>query len=243
MTEGKVKDANKADLIFQPVRLARELNARAVFIENVPGLCYRHAKPLLDLLLKKLESAGYSTTWAVVNAADYGVPQLRKRLIIIGMQDIIPRIPDPTITNGNFMTAGDAIGDLDNGSADDAELIGGKHGKLLQLIPPGKNYIHLTDRGDGIPHFRYRSRYWSFLLKLSPDLPSWTIPAQAGSYTGPFHWRSRKLRILELKRLQTFPDDWTFCGSDTMIRRQIGDAVPPLLAQRLGEEIIKQLNE
>lgn len=243
VTEGKVRDTERARLIFEPARLAGELGARAVLIENVPGLCYKYARPLLDLLLKKLESIGYSTAWAVVNAADYGVPQLRRRLIVVGMRDSIPRIAQPTVVDGYHMTAGEAIGDLDNGCVDASEVIRGKHGRLLHLIPPGQNYIYLTERGGGVPHFRYRSRYWSFLLKLSPDLPSWTISAQAGPNTGPFHWRSRKLRISELKRLQTFPDDWIFCGSDAKVRRQIGDAVPPLLAQRLGEEIIKQLNE
>jgi len=242
VTEGKVKDTERAQLIFEPVRVAEELGARAVVIENVPGLCYKYAMPLLKLLLKRLNSSGYFTTYKVVDAADYGVPQHRRRLIVVGMQDAIPTIPNPTITDGSFVTAGESIGDLDDGNVADKEAVGGKHGDLLKLIPPGQNYIYLTERGGGDPHFIYRSRYWSFLLKLSPDLPSWTIPARAGPYTGPFHWRSRKLRIPELKRLQTFPDDWTFCGSDTIVRRQIGDAVPPLLAQRLGEDIIRQLN-
>jgi DNA (cytosine-5)-methyltransferase 1 len=243
ITEGKVIDAERAQLIFEPVRLAEELGARAVVIENVPGLSYRFARPLLEMLLKRLGSSGYHTTCAIVDAAGYGVPQHRRRLIVIGMRGKKPRLPPPTNINGDYMTAGEAIGDLDNCLMKEEEIIRGKHGDMLQLIPPGKNYIFLTERGCGTPYFKYRSRYWSFLLKLSPDLPSWTIPAQAGPNTGPFHWRSRKLRIPELMRLQAFPDDWIFCGSETSIRKQIGDAVPPLLARRLGEEIIKQLAE
>jgi DNA (cytosine-5)-methyltransferase 1 len=243
VTEGKVIDIERSQLIFEPVRIADELGARAVIIENVPGLSYKFARPLLELLLKNLSNSGYDSICAIVDAAEYGVPQHRKRLIVIGMRDKKPRLPSPTNTSSDCMTAGDAIEDLDDGIVAAKEIMKGKHGDLLQLIPPGQNYIFLTERGCGTSYFKYRSRYWSFLLKLSPDLPSWTIPAQAGPYTGPFHGRNRKLRIPELMRLQAFPDEWIFCGSEISIRRQIGDAVPPLLAKRLGEEIIKQLAE
>jgi DNA (cytosine-5)-methyltransferase 1 len=244
VTEGKVRDLEKSQLIFEPVRIAKEVNARAVLIENVPGLSYKHAKPMLDKLLDQLMQAGYNTTWKIVDAADYGVPQHRKRLIIMGLKEMDPVLPLPTHGNGqDYVSTGDAIGDLDDGLIYPDEEIKGKHGHLLSLIPPGQNYIYLTERGNGTTHFKYRSKYWSFLLKLSPERPAWTIPASAGPYTGPFHWNSRKLRIPELKRLQTIPDDWVFCGSENSIRRQIGDAVPSLLAQKIGEQMIRQLTK
>jgi hypothetical protein len=74
--------------------------------------------------------------------------------------------------------------------ADDAQSlkVGGKWGDLLRSIPEGENYLWHTDRGGGLPLFGWRTRYWSFLLKLAKRLPSWTIQAQPGSAIGPFHW-------------------------------------------------------
>ena len=74
---------------------------------------------------------------------------------------------------------------------------------LLPSIPEGENYLWYTNRGGGLQLFGWRTRYWSFLLKLAKSLPSWTIQAQPGSAIGPFHWRSRKLTTREMCRLQT----------------------------------------
>jgi hypothetical protein len=77
--------------------------------------------------------------------------------------------------------------------------------------------------------FKYRGRYWSFLLKMHPDLPAPTIPAQRVTFNGPFHWSSRHLRIRELARLQGFPDWYTWSADRHHARVHIGNAVPPLL--------------
>jgi DNA (cytosine-5)-methyltransferase 1 len=89
--------------------------------------------------------------------------------------------------------------------------------------------------------FGWRQRYWSYLLKLSPYLPSWTIQARRSNNMGPFHWRSRILRISEVMRLQTFPDNWQLSGTVERQWRQIGNAVPPLLACVLGTALAEQL--
>jgi DNA (cytosine-5)-methyltransferase 1 len=112
---------------------------------------------------------------------------------------------------------------------------------LLASIPEGANYQHHTARGAGEPLFGWRTRYWSFLLKLAKARPSWTIQAQAGPATGPFHWRSRRLSIAELKRLQCFPDEWDLVGGATSARRQLGNAVPPSIGELLGLAIRRQL--
>lgn len=78
-------------------------------------------------------------------------------------------------------------------------------------------------------------------LKLGPDLPSWTIQARRSNNMGPLHWRNRILRIEEVKRLQTFPDDWKLTGTIERQWRQIGNAVPPLLAETLGNALADQL--
>jgi DNA (cytosine-5)-methyltransferase 1 len=114
---------------------------------------------------------------------------------------------------------------------------------LLPEIPPGRNYLHYTaHEGHPNPLFEWRSRYWTFLLKLDPDRPCPTIQGQPGPYVGPFHWDNRRLRIPELKRLQGFPDDYELDGNRREIQLQIGNSVPPPLARSVAQAILKQLN-
>jgi len=139
-----------------------------------------------------------------------------------------------------YVNAWDAIGDLEDD--DDPSLkLGGKWAELLPSIPEGDNYLYHTPRGRGRSLFGWRTRYWHFLLKLSKRLPSWTITAQPGSATGPFHWKNRRLSVREMARLQTFPDDHIFCGKLRSVQRQIGNAVPGVLAAAMGVEIRRQL--
>ena len=87
-------------------------------------------------------------------------------------------------------------------------------GRSTRAVPPGWNYKpHTAWAGHPNPTFVTETRFWNFLLKLSPDLPSWTIPASPGPWTGPFHWESRRLRTPELAALQGFPDGYVFAGS------------------------------
>jgi DNA (cytosine-5)-methyltransferase 1 len=189
----------------------------------------------------------------VLDAADYGVPQHRERVFVFAARDGSGlAAPPPTraagVTNESGTTlarladAWDAIGDLDDPDFDPALRPKGRWADLLPSIPEGANYLHHTHRGAGEPLFGWRRRYWSFLLKLAKARPSWTVQAQAGPATGPFHWRSRRLTTRELARLQCFPDDWAFAGGDTSARRQIGNAVPPPIGEVLGLEIRRQLH-
>jgi len=233
----------------------RLLQPRAFLLENVPGLAYKVHQDALDHILSTADGLGYSCSWQIVNAADYGVPQIRERFILVGMQGAAFEFPtqthakDPNKTLLStsalpWRTAGDAICDLDSDeNADDAgHFAGGQYHDLLCEIPPGENYLYFTEkRGHPEPRFKWRSRYWSFLLKLSPDLPSWTIQARRSNNMGPFHWRNRILRIEEVKRLQTFPDGWYLDGTIEQQWRQVGNAVPPALAEHLGNELFAQL--
>src|SRR5690606_35435717 len=118
---------------------------------------------------------------------------------------------------------------------------GGKWGALLPSIPEGENYLWHTERSGGMPLFGWRTRYWSFLLKLSKRLPSWTIQAQPGSAIGPFHWDSRRLTFAELCRIQTFPHKLQIDARRTEMQRMLGNAVPSLIAEVWAREIRKQL--
>jgi DNA (cytosine-5)-methyltransferase 1 len=252
-----LEDAVGEETINAYLTVLAAVRPRAFILENVAGLAYKVHESALDLILQTAEALGYTISSEVVNAADYGVPQMRERFIVVGMLDGEFQFPEsthakePGSTPENserqpWVTAGEAIRDLDTDeNADDTgHFAGGKYHHLLKEIPPGDNYLFLTaKRGHPNPQFEWRKRYWSFLLKLSPDRPSWTIQARRSNNMGPLHWRNRILRIEEVRRLQTFPDDWQLTGTIERQWRQIGNAVPPLLAEALGQALRVQLSE
>jgi DNA (cytosine-5)-methyltransferase 1 len=228
----------------------RWLRPKAFLLENVAGMAFKPHQDTLRHIFDTAAEYGYKCKSATLNAADYGVPQIRQRFFIVGTRDGIDfDFPLPTHTSPDkpdliglpaWRTAGEAIMDLDlpEFSDIDGHYAGGKHHHLLEQIPPGDNYLFFTEkRGHPEPQFEWRKRYWSFLLKLSPDMPSWTIQARRSNNMGPFHWRNRILRIEELLRLQTFPDNWYLDGKVDEQWRQIGNAVPPLLAREIGKSI------
>lgn len=236
------------------IRILELVRPRAFLLENVAGFRYKVHHDAFAYLQSSAESLGYKTTWAVLNAADYGVPQTRERFFMIGAMGREVEMPAPShaenplaaVPPGRvpWVTAGEVLVDLDTEeNADDAgHYAGGRYHDELVQIPPGDNYLFFTARrGHPDPRWEWRSRYWSFLLKLSPDRPSWTIQARRSNNMGPFHWRNRILRIDEVKRLQTFPDDWYVAGTVEEQWRQLGNAVPPLLAQALGTAIASNL--
>lgn len=249
-------DDPRATTIEEFFRVVRDLKPRAFLMENVPGLGRREDddgwKHIDEIVASVNESAGtkYSVSRKVLDAAHYGVPQHRKRLFIIGSRDGREfQFPRPThgegSTNGSRplesqLTTWDAIGGLDDIDVAGLE-VRGQWGALLPSIPEGKNYLFHTERGEGVSLFGWRTKFWSFLLKLAKDRPSPTLTANPGSATGPFHWTSRRLAVEELLLLQTFPRDYAIVGGRTAAQRQIGNAVPPALAQRLAIEVRAQL--
>ena len=211
---------------------------------------------LLDGIAEVNRQAGtrYTIHWAKLNAADFGVPQMRERVFLVGGREgqgfefPMPThgdIGDPGLFEVGcepYRTAWDAIGDLPQDLDDPSLVVGGKWGDLLPTIPEGENYLWHTPRGgSGSSLFGWRTRFWSFLLKLAKDRPAWTIQAQPGTATGPFHWRSRRLSAHEMARIQTFPDDVSFDCGRTDLQKMLGNAVPSLLAEVLAVEIRSQL--
>ncbi len=248
------------------MRVVREAQPRVFLLENVAGLAFDGKSEGLRFLLQCVEDinretgTNYQPTYRLLKAADYGVPQLRERVFIIAARDGSEfAFPEPThaamddsagqlpLPNAEpYRTAWDALGDLsmnDDGNGDEDEDLAmrGKWAGLLPSIPEGQNYLWHTDRRGGLPLFGWRRRYWSFLLKLAKNLPSWTIQAQPGPAIGPFHWDNRRLSARELCRLQTFPDDVNICGGLSAVQKQLGNAVPSLLAEVLARSIRTQL--
>lgn len=245
-------DPNGHETITGYLRVLKWLRPRAFLLENVKGLAYKVHSDALNMIVSSAKNLGYNVSVATLNAADFGVPQMRERCFVVGVLEGTFEFPKATHNKQGcdglplWVTAGEAIGDLDTeeNASDEGHFAGGKFHHLLERIPPGENYLHLTaERGCPDPAFKWRSRYWSYLLKLSPEKPSWTVQARRSNNMGPLHWRNRILRIEEVKRLQTFPDDFFLSGTVEQQWRQIGNAVPPLLAQALGRKIAGCLNQ
>jgi DNA (cytosine-5)-methyltransferase 1 len=218
------------------------LRPKAFVLENVEGFPRLGGLDLLKRQLEGLRAKGlsYSLHSTILNAADFGVPQKRNRFFAIGVRDDGKfNFPAPThgAARAPYLTAWDACAIGANHLNDEVLDLRGRWADLLPSIPPGKNYLWHTRRGDGVPIFGWRTRYWSFLNKLDPDLPSPTIVANPSQSCGPFHWENRLLSTAELAAIQTFPSSYRFSGERASRQRQIGNAVPPLLAEHVGRSI------
>jgi DNA (cytosine-5)-methyltransferase 1 len=254
---GRLNDPRAATLDAY-LRVLEGVKPRAFLLENVYGMAYSQKSEGIQLLLKKIAEINqrtgtrYQPRTAVLNAAWFGVPQLRERFFLVAARDgshfefptarfMAPSRDQKSLgTLPSYRTAWDALADV-RPSADEELDLRGKWAGLLPSIPEGQNYLYHTEKGDGMPLFGWRRRYWNFLLKLAKRLPSWTIQAQPGPAVGPFHWDNRRLSHRELCRLQTFPDDVVVYGNRMSVQRQIGNAVPSLLAEVLAREIKTQL--
>jgi len=241
-----------ASLLQAYTRVLAEAKPRAFILENVYALTYKNkaSRPAYERLLRGIDDAGYDFRAKVLNAADYGVPQVRPRLFIVGVPKgcRLPELPEPSHTgmwerrmSGGgttpHVTAGEALADLEC-EPEPEEVHRGQYAPLLREIPPGENYLFFTsERGHAKPLFKWRSRYWSFLLKLDPLRPSPTIQAHPGPNVGPFHWENRRLRVGEIKRLFTFPDEFELVGTRVSVQAQLGNAVPPLLAETVAAQV------
>ncbi|MFI4971357.1 MAG: DNA cytosine methyltransferase [Hyphomicrobiales bacterium] len=226
-----------------------------LLLENVKGLAFDGKDEGLRFLerglrrINKEHRTSYAPQVITLNAADYGVPQIRERVFVLASIDG-RHIEMPESSHGDgrnrqrFLTAWDAIGDLDGDSWPKELDLSGRWAGLLPSIPEGQNYLWHTPRNGpkgGEPLFGWRTRFWSFLLKLAKRQPSWTIQAYPGPATGPFHWKSRLLSIEEMCRLQTFPREYTIVGSRRSAHRQVGNAVPSAIGEFLGLEVRRQL--
>ena len=170
----------RADTLTAYLRVLRDTRPTAFLLENVYGLVYRNKDEGLRHLLEGIEQinretgSNYAISWKMLNAADFGVPQLRERVFMIGSRDGAEfRFPEPTHSGTRkstlvenrepYRTAWDAIGDLPLMLNEPSLKVGGKWAGLLPTIPEGQNYLWHTNRRGGSQLFGWRTRYWSFL--------------------------------------------------------------------------------
>jgi len=247
-------DKDPRNMIGEYLRLVSEIRPNGFLLENVESIMHPTNRHVIDYIVARSERMGYSVKLIRANALDYGVPQKRKRVIVVGSRKKF-NSKDPRKTHGDpsscrslglipYVNAGDVIGKYDTPEYYEREEIteGGTYHEALRDVPPGKNYIALAKNGNGNSYgFVAGKRFWSFLLKLHPERPSWTIAAQPGPWVGPFHWNSRRLRVPEIAAIQTFPEDYRFHGSRRSKQQQIGNAVPPLLGKAMVEFLCESL--
>ena len=256
----------KASLLDNYVEALKAVRPRAFLMENVFALGYRNQnRPVLERFIAGVRQAGYAFDMKTLIAADFGAPQLRQRLICVGVrEDILDapadfyRFPWPEPTHAGphetrttydhslprHVSASEALQGLDDDAnpPEREELVAGTYAEELRGVPPGENYLFWTaHRGHPDPRFEWRKRYWTFLLKLHPDKPSPTIQGQPGPWVGPFHWESRRLRVAELKRLMTFPDAFEVLGTRREQQLQLGNAVPPVLGEVVAKGLAGEL--
>ena len=239
----------RGSLYEQYCRFVNHFQPKAFLFENVRGIISANKGNDWREILQAFRELGYRLYFKVLDAADYGVPQYRERLILIGINGYIGEpimFPRPThgvdsISGTPHVTPRVAISSLQEDDEPEQDY-GGKYGDLLREVPPGMNYLFFTEEmGHANPVFAWRSRFSDFLYKADPDKPVKTIVAKLGRYSGPFHWKSRRFTVEEFKRLQSFPDDYLIAGSLNQQLMQIGNSVAPRFGQALASSLLTQV--
>lgn len=229
-------------LYLEFIRILKAKQTDFFLIENVPGMVKGELfRQLFAKMISDFESAGYRVKYRELNAADYGVPQVRRRIIIVGVRrdlDVDLQYPEPTHAERErvtlegkrlyrWITLREAIGDL-----------------------PREPCV--SDSDCPVPnHYgtRHKIKINNYLgnRPLSWDRPAPTILGR-GSRTGgpvihPHPDLHRRLTVRECARIQSFPDDFVFFGSPSAQYAQVGNAVPPLMAFRIAQTILKSLGK
>ena len=229
----------RADMIGHFIRIVGELSPAVFMLENVPNLVGISDGRLLEDVKAELSLLGYAVDHSIVSAADYGVPQNRKRLVILGMRGK-KEVLFPAATHGAakqpFLSVSSAIDDLPDA---------GEYGETgVYNHEPTVHSADMIERLSTLePGRRERGSYHD---RLHPERPSYTLRAGSGNFSPlrPVHHKHhRVITVRESARLQGFSDD--FLWPDRIPRlqqyRQVGNAVPPPLARAFAECIAKQM--
>ena len=238
-TIGKQKGINGiyGPLYTYGVKALKKFKPKVFIAENVSGLTSANSGNAYKLILKSLEDAGYTITPHLYKFEQYGVPQARHRIIIVGIrndlasQGIVFKVPEPTIKDpSQYKTAGQALTDppiAANAYNNEMPHHREQTKKFLSYIPEGGNAwsssipksLRLNVKG---------AKLSNIYKRLSYNKPAYTVTGSGGGGTSMYHWKeNRALTNRERARLQTFPDDYRFIGSQQSVKRQIGMAIPP----------------
>lgn len=254
--DNRLIDEDPRNMLGQFLRAVSELQPKGFLFENVESIRHPTNLPTFERFVAKARVLGYGCTVFRANSADFGVPQKRKRIFVFGFKGAKQRLSEPQPTHGDpakpdllygfdpYVGVGPFIKKFAAETYSEPQEVAsaGTYFHELTHVPAGKNYIALSklENYNGRT-FRPGGRFWNFLYKLHPDEPSITIAAQPGPWVGPFHWDSRRLRVPEIAAIQTFPDGYKFAGNRRSIQKQIGNAVPCLLGEKMVTHLIEHL--
>lgn len=267
MTGTRRFDDPRNGLYLRVFEAVKRLGPKAFVIENVRGMASLYKGRVKEEILRRFTALGYNVSWRVVCAADYGVPQIRHRLIFVGLRKELGQFefPEPIVDKAHYVGCREAIGDLpsrtDGPGAEIDEYdcvpltpyqrrMRGVQGILHNHVGTNhsdyvKSVIALVPPGgnhkdlpEGVGDRRKFNAAWT---RYHPDRPSNTIDT---GHRNHFHYQyDRVPTIREFARLQSFPDNFVFFGTKTQQNRQVGNAVPPLLGQALATQLKKYLKE
>jgi DNA (cytosine-5)-methyltransferase 1 len=220
-------------LFRQFVRVVERVQPWFVVMENVPGIITMKKGEVKEAILEAFAEIGYpEMSVAILESAQYGVPQIRPRAIFIANRLGLPNpFPKPQLAQNEYVSIESAISDLS-----DYPMTAGINHEWTRHSSAFMERIAQVQPG----HSLYES-YADAFKRQHMGVPSMTVKENhGGTHIHPF--LNRVISAREMARLQTFPDDFIFSGSMKKAMWQIGNAVPPMLAQRIGQALIPQLN-
>jgi len=257
----KQKD-NRWRLLYEFTRLIKEVKPEIVSMENVPNLLNFKKEPVFDNFVKELENEGYFVWYKIVYSPDYGIPQKRKRLVLLASKKGKIKLIEPTHKVDEYVTVKDAIGHLEkleSGKASSKDFIhkasklSDKNIQRIQQSKQGGSWsrdwdenlkldCHKNDKGKSYVSVYGRMK-WD---EPSPTMTTFCTGIGNGRFGHPEQDRAISLR--EASILQTFPKDYKFTDKKENLKfgqvsRQIGNAVPPKLGEVIGKSIIEHLKE
>ena len=233
-------------LFREYIRILKHIKPKFFLMENVEGLLTRDKGSIFEEIKKTFAATGYEFNYIILNAADYGVPQIRNRIFFYGNRVGLKMTPPPATHSEKgkipWNTVGETIGDLANMS-DNYEFnhVALRHGetniKRYMLIPEGGRLPETS-----LPPELYRKNFGNTFKRLHRNRPSLTMVPGHNAF--PIHpWLNRSLTVREAARIQTFPDDYIFVGPRDKQCMQVGNAVPVKLARAWAEQIKKDLDK
>jgi len=230
-------------LYWYGIEVLKTYRPKWFMAENVSGIRSSGSDDF-QTILNDMRDAGYKLVSNLYKSEQYGIPQTRHRVIIVGIRDDLDvtfRVPDPAIYADCDVSSRTALaGITDDMPNTESRKLSETVVRRLSYIKPGQNVWQAEAEGNLPEELRIKTRtkISQIYRKLDPDKPSYTITAAGGGGTFGYHWTDRELTNRERARIQTFPDDYEFIGKYSSVRRQIGMAVPCKLSEIVTTAIL-----
>lgn len=225
-------------LYWYGIEVLKTYKPKWFLAENVSGIRSAGSGDF-QIILDDMKAAGYKLNVNLYKAEQYGVPQTRHRVIIVGIREDLPieyHVPNPMAFANCDITSRTALADIPNNSPNNENRkLSESVIRRLSLIRPGENIWQAEERlGKAFPDelkIKTKTKISQIYRKLDPDKPAYTVTAAGGGGTFMYHWTDRELTNRERARIQTFPDNYEFVGNYSSVRKQIGMAVPCRLSE------------